>query len=258
MSAWLFVCLAAGTFLEMHHSATAQELSGFWHVVSRALLNAAFLWVCYLALEPWVRRYWPHTMISWTRYTTRGFRDPLVGRDLLYGAACGVLGSVLGVLDTALRGGEPLLANLSAILGVRYEVAEMLNVVPGALLSSITYFLMLFLLRVLRRKQGFAAAAFVVIMSGVHAIGSATIRLDIIEGALFFGVLAFVLLRFGLLAAIAASVSFYLLYACPPTLDISAWYVGLMPIPLLAVALIAICGFRTSLAGRRLFQISGE
>jgi serine/threonine-protein kinase len=258
MSAWLFVCLAAGTFLEMHHSATAQELTGFWHVVSRALINAAFLWVCYLALEPWVRRYWPHTMISWTRYTTRGFRDPLVGRDLLYGAACGVLGSVLGVLDTALRGGEPLLANLSAILGVRYEVAEMLNVVPGALLSSITYFLMLFLLRVLLRKQGFAAAAFVLIMSGVHAIGSTTIPLDLLEGALFFGGVAFVLLRFGLLAAIAGYVSYLLLDTFPPTLDLSAWYVGLMPIPLLAVVAIAIYGFRTSLAGRPLFQISGE
>jgi hypothetical protein len=31
-----------------------------------------------------------------------------------------------------------------------------------------------------------------------------------------------------------------------------------VPIPLLAVASIAIYGFRTSLAGRPLFQISGE
>jgi hypothetical protein len=46
--------------------------------------------------------------------------------------------------------------------------------------------------------------------------------------------------------------------ACPPTLDLSAWYIGLVPIPLLAVAFIAIYGFRTSLAGRPLFRISGE
>jgi serine/threonine-protein kinase len=258
MSAWLFVCLAASTFLEMHHSATAQELSGFWRVVSRALLNAGTLWVIYLALEPWVRRYWPHTMISWTRYTTRGFRDPLVGRDLLYGAACGALGSVLMVLYTALRGGEPSLPSLSALLGVRYEAAQMLTAVPGALLSSTIYLLMLFLLRVLLRKQWLAGPAFVIIMSVVPAIGSATIRLDIMEGAIFFGAVTFVLLRFGLLAAIAAYVSYYLLQTYPPTLDLSAWYVGLVPIPLLAVAAIAIYGFRTSLAGRPLFQISGE
>ena len=47
-----------------------------------------------LALEPWVRRKWPRTMISWTRYTSRGASDPLVGRDLLYGT---VLGAILTV-----------------------------------------------------------------------------------------------------------------------------------------------------------------
>ena len=95
-------------------------------------------------------------------------------------------------------------------------------------------------------------------MSVVPAIGSATIRLDIMEGAVFFGAVTFVLLRFGLLAAIAAYVSYYLLQTYPPTLDLSAWYVGLVPIQLLAVAAIAIYGFRTSLAGRPLFQLSGE
>jgi serine/threonine-protein kinase len=197
-------------------------------------------------------------MISWTRYTTRGFRDPLVGRDLLYGAACGALGSVLMVLYTALRGGEPSLPSLSALLGVRYEAAQMLTAVPGALLSSTIYLLMLFLLRVLLRKQWLAGPAFVIIMSVVPSIGSATLRLDIMEGAIFFGAVAFVLLRFGLLAAIVAYVSYNLLATFPPTLDLSAWYIGLVPIPLVAVALIAIYGFRTSLAGRPLFQISGE
>jgi hypothetical protein len=45
---------------------------------------------------------------------------------------------------------------------------------------------------------------------------------NILEGALFFGVAAFVLLRFGLLAAIAAWTSLNLLTTCPPTLDLSA------------------------------------
>ena len=29
-------------------------------------------------------------MISWTRYTTKGASDPLVGRDLLYGTVFGI------------------------------------------------------------------------------------------------------------------------------------------------------------------------
>ena len=58
------------------------------------MLNAALNWVVYVALEPWVRRKWPRTMISWSRLTSRGVRDPLVGRDLLYGT---LLGSLLAL-----------------------------------------------------------------------------------------------------------------------------------------------------------------
>ena len=212
----------------------------------------------YLALEPWVRRYWPHTMISWTRYTIRGIRDPLVGRDLLCGAACGALPGVLIVIETALRGGEPSFPFLNALLGVRHEIAEMPNAVPNALSSSMIFFFMLFLFRVLLRKQWIAATAFVAIISIVAAIGSTAVRVNTLDSALLPGLLAFVLLRFGLLASIVALTSLGLLSACPPTLDLSAWYIGLVPIPLLAVAAIAIYGFRTSLAGRPLFQVSGE
>ena len=40
-------------------------------------------WICYMALEPYVRRYWPRTMISWSRLVKGHCRDPLLGRDLL-------------------------------------------------------------------------------------------------------------------------------------------------------------------------------
>jgi serine/threonine-protein kinase len=68
-----------------------QELDGFWHTVAISLINGGALWVIYLALEPWLRRRWPHTMIGWTRYTAQGIRDPLVGRDLLVGVGFGLL-----------------------------------------------------------------------------------------------------------------------------------------------------------------------
>src|SRR5271157_3034058 len=258
MGTWYVVCAAASLFLNMHHSATAQELSGFWRVVGAASVNAGILWILYLALEPWVRRHWPHTMISWSRFTIRGVRDPLGGRDLLCGAACGALWAVLFVLETTLRGATPAFPSLNALLGARHEIAEMLNAFPDAVQTSMIFFLMLFLLRVLLRKQWIAAAVFVAITSTVPAIGSASPWADTFENALIFGVLALVLLRFGLLAAIVAYASFDLLSACPPTLDLSAWYIGLVFIPLAAVALIAIYGFRTSLAGRPLFRISGE
>ena len=45
----------------------------------------------YLALEPWVRRYWPQTMITWSRVVAGQWTDPLVGRDLLFGTFFGIV-----------------------------------------------------------------------------------------------------------------------------------------------------------------------
>jgi hypothetical protein len=50
-----------------------------------ALFMAGITWVLYVALEPFVRKLWPRTIISWTRLVGGKIRDPLVGRDVLFG-----------------------------------------------------------------------------------------------------------------------------------------------------------------------------
>jgi serine/threonine-protein kinase len=55
-----------------------------------AILAAALLWLIYIALEPTLRRRWPHRIVSWNRLLTGNFRDPLVGKDLLIGALAGI------------------------------------------------------------------------------------------------------------------------------------------------------------------------
>ena len=59
--------------------------------VSTALFISGTTWMLYLALEPWVRRRWPQTIISWSRLLSGQFRDPLVGRDILFGVMLGVV-----------------------------------------------------------------------------------------------------------------------------------------------------------------------
>ena len=44
----------------------------------------------YMALEPYVRRRWPQSMIAWSRLLGGAVRDPVVGGNLLIGAAFGV------------------------------------------------------------------------------------------------------------------------------------------------------------------------
>ncbi len=62
-----FICMAGGRYLATPHSATSQETDSFWRVVALAGINAGVAWIFYLALEPWVRKSWPHTMIGWSR-----------------------------------------------------------------------------------------------------------------------------------------------------------------------------------------------
>jgi serine/threonine-protein kinase len=52
-----------------------QQLFVFMSVLGASLVNAAFIWIGYVALEPHVRRIWPHTIISWSRLLAGQFRD---------------------------------------------------------------------------------------------------------------------------------------------------------------------------------------
>ena len=77
--------------LGAHHVAAQQEQD----LIKDALGNSAFIlvayWLCYLALEPWVRRYWPQTLITWSRVLAGRWRDPMVGRDVLFGVLFGLV-----------------------------------------------------------------------------------------------------------------------------------------------------------------------
>jgi serine/threonine-protein kinase len=82
MLAWL---LSASHVAEL-----AREKGLLVHKLGSALYGAAYIWVAYMALEPFVRRRWPDTIVSWSRLLSGRFRDPLVGRHVLYGAAVGI------------------------------------------------------------------------------------------------------------------------------------------------------------------------
>ncbi|HUR52622.1 MAG TPA: serine/threonine-protein kinase, partial [Gemmataceae bacterium] len=77
--------------LTARHLADSRE-----HLLAFTGLGFALYWsfttaVFYLALEPFVRKRWPRRMVGWTRLLAGRVRDPLVCRDVLIGAAAGVV-----------------------------------------------------------------------------------------------------------------------------------------------------------------------
>jgi len=251
-----FVSLGGGSALAAHHVLTTAELSVFWRVIAKAMLNAGLVGVFYIALEPWVRRRWPHVLISWTRYTVKGIRDPLVGRGLLFSTCFACLMGVLVLLKTALHGpgGEPLTPWLDAVASLRLWAGVALSEAANSFLGPLIILFLLFVLRVAVRKEWLAAILCVAILGLISSPAMYYPAVDWPIGLLVDALSVFLLMRYGLLVLIASTALANLLLTVPRTLDFSLWYAPMGMLPLVVAALIAFYGFRISLAGQPLIQ----
>lgn len=211
-----------------------------------AICTSAFygvlLWTVYLALEPYVRRYWPRTLISWTRVLSGQVRDTAVGRDTLFGIALGVIGVLIGrAVDLVGEGASTSLSLLPGelLLGTRSTLGLGLTVIPHAVREALIFFFILFLLRVLLRNEWLGAAGFVLIWTLIHVLMSDRPLISGIANVMIYSLTAIVVLRFGLLA-LAVSVLVNSLMGISPTLDTSAWYFPNLALPVLSSVALAV------------------
>ena len=115
----------------------------------------------------------------------------------------------------------------------------MLQGVPYAMRNVLLYFFLLFLLRVVLRRQWAAAAAFAGLFALLGALGNdGHPWVNAAVGLVYFGTGAVVVLRWGLLSYAVGIFVSELLLKLPATLDSSAWYFGnMLTIVAIAVAL---------------------
>jgi hypothetical protein len=252
------------TFLAMwalaaHHVASIDEFDCILIALSWALLGTSLITVMYLALEPYVRRRDPHTLISWSRLLAGQWRDPLVGRDLLIGAAYGVLLSVFEQSDNFLL---PLLGKLppmpgglepGALLGVRPALGALLFYVLVFLLYSLLVFFFLFLLRLALRRDWIAALVVVLLAAGANSAVEYPVS-TFLFFVVIWGSIVLVLKKFGLLALIVGLVVQNILAVFPTTSHLSRWYSNAGLAGIVVIALAAVYGFYTALAGQPIFS----
>jgi hypothetical protein len=244
MALWVF---------QTHFSSAGNFVYLLFLAISTALLWGGTVWILYLAIEPYVRRYWPQAIISWTRVLAGRWRDPLVGRDVLYGVVVGVLFCDLFDLRYRLEAGlgaPPSLANTDYLGSFRLALGAGLMHVPGSITSTLLLFLILFLLRVLLRKSWLAAAGFVLLFTAMKAVSSNYPAVEWPMEAILYTTLAAGALRFGLVALAVTLFIADLAVNIPVTLNPSAWYFTNTTLALAAIAALAIWGFYTALAGQ--------
>jgi serine/threonine-protein kinase len=261
--AWFMLSLGLLQWLlgERHAAVWIDEAKSFYLGTARAALNAGALWICYLAMEPSVRRFWPQTMITWSRLLAGRFRDPLLGRDLLWGCILGV-GLVLivqldGLVPQWLHWPLPLPKlplrgyELGELLGARYKLGVVASTLLAAVASGLALLLVTTLLRALLRNRWLSAVAagvFLTLYFTAVAMGDTFLPwlTHGLSAILFF----LVLTRVGMVAVVTGLFVKWILLTAPLTAHQLAWYAPSSNFTLAVLIALAGYGFFTALGGQ--------
>ncbi len=248
-----------GWVLGAHHVSDFQgEFGLFIGALSHALFWSVFLWIAYMALEPYWRRRSPQLLVSWTRVLSGRFRDPLVGRDVLIGLLLGAgLGLVVNLGNGLpafwnVPGATPLPWSELSLVGPASHGSLLFQFVSNALSRAIGTMALLVVSRMVLRRQWLAVAASFLVLS-MFGLSGENFAVEIPATIAFTAILLVCATRFGILAMAVAWIAGFCTSFAPFTLDFSRWYAGRAMFDLLALVALAVWGFWTSLAGRPAF-----
>jgi hypothetical protein len=235
------------------------ELDRHTHALRFALYVSAITWLTYLALEPIIRRNLPQLIVSWNRLLAGDWRDPLVGRDILFGALIGV-GHFTLICSAKLseyfltheRGVLTFNSNQS-ILGLRNSISVILYDSGMGMVYGLMFICWLAILYLVFRRLRYAGAVMFLLISTVETLffSRSLIYLPFTLGISLLLVLAFS--RIGLLAAVVTMIVFGWMQNTLFTFNFSAWYATPMMLTLLVILLLLGFGLKISLANQSVF-----
>ncbi|HVT44954.1 MAG TPA: serine/threonine-protein kinase [Thermoanaerobaculia bacterium] len=224
-----------------------------------ALVIGVVAWAGYIALEPIVRRQWPHRIISWTRLIHGDWRDPLVGRDILFGVLLGLLmaniATVRQLLVFVSRGldfgiGFGFLGPFHGIGGL---VAELCYTYLASMVIGLSAMIFIVLLFLVLRRHLLAALAFWALFSVVLSLILEVTPVQIALGIAAAGVFTIAAARFGLLTVVTTHAVLFFAHHYPTLPSFDAWYLPSSLAALVAILALAVFGFLTSRGTRSLF-----
>lgn len=260
VAGFVLACEVLAWLLSAHHVLNADDEYGlFIGGIGQALYVSGFMWVLYLALEPYVRRRWPEMLISWTRVVSGDVRDTRVGRDVLVGAAAGAMLAAVHHLVTALpdwinlaniapasssglslRGASEFLSMMSS--QASFAVQWSLACVGFLLLAKVV-------MRNLRLALVFVAATLALVVLPADNLIFA------LPAALLASITVFFLLfRYGLLSIVITLFFFFVLGRAPLTFDFSRWYAWRSLFALAVLASLAVFAFVAVMGGRAILN----
>jgi predicted Ser/Thr protein kinase len=247
--------------LDWHHVPTIYELVPIVLFAGFSLFLAGLFWIFYIAIEPFVRRRWPHFLASWTRLLSGDWRDPLVARDVLAGCALGVLISCIilfacKIVPLWLGHAEitrPTTFEFISARGISFFVSVFLAQILKAIFAGLLAICLFSLLRILLRSQIIAVAACILVLA---LLGEPQNFWHFAVLLLADTLLFLAMIRLGLMVVVFGFLTALIFTSYPVTLDASAWYASAGFAALGIFAAIVLYAFRTSLGGRPLLAPS--
>ena len=264
LATFVLVGSAATFLITAHHVPdVSSETDLFLRYFGTVMVDAGLLWVIYLALEPYVRRFWPDGILGWTRLLSGHVRDPRVGRDLLTGCVIIMIMGLCGAAFDQLPGAlgypppQPTPQSMDALSGAAATLGLIFDGLLNGLFVAMFIVLGYVMLRLTLRRPVLANAATVILLgivqtpqvlqsSGVWWI-TAAFQVVIVAGV------TVLVVRYGLLVTVVAIGIINIIGNMPLMLSLSHWTATTSNLVIATVIGIAAFGFYASRAGQPLF-----
>jgi serine/threonine-protein kinase len=256
-----FVCAARmlSWLLQAQHAAdfnAETQLLAF--ALVGGVVEGLLLWLLYVALEPYVRRYWPHLLVAWNRLLRGQARDAVVGGQILMGTVLGATWALLQALDRPLTlwlglTARPRLrveAFFEGLPATRYGLAGSLDSFRTSIYNGLSFLLLFVMLRMLLKRPKLAGVigALMIALLLVPR-GSNPLVSWVLLGGGCAGLFAWFMVRFGLLTAVTGLFTALLLVRAPLTIHMGAWYSDLSIIASALTCVLALYGFLAARGG---------
>ncbi|MFQ5526384.1 MAG: serine/threonine-protein kinase [Thermoanaerobaculia bacterium] len=235
--------------------------------LARSLLAAALVWILYVALEPTVRSLWPERAASWVRLLYGHFRDALVGRDLLIGVVFGLAALLWAQLYLAVPGWlglstprpgsqSPLLWQIGqnnvqilceSLGGAARALAMGIFTVVHAMIVALFGVIGLALLRLVLRQAWLSRTTALLLLTLLTLPSDGHPAAAVIAAAVSSALWLTVVIRFGFLATVTATIIAWLLSSLPMTYATGAWTTGISASTLLVALAVTLWGFVAAL-----------
>ena len=248
LAVFAFATCSMGAAIGSHHSASLEAAArGFFASVAYGATRALMAWLLYIAIEPFIRRLHPSSLVSWSRLLAGRVSDPSVGRDVLLGVTVfAVQGCLLSIAMLALGLNE--VAELSSVLGgdkspfaVTPYIAGVVRL-PAIAIGTALGFLLIYVVARWMLGRLAAGAPALLWISAFFFFGAASATGLGILGPISFAVIhataaTYLAVRHGLLAFVTYLFLSLVSWQTVLTLDAHDWY-----FPQTAVLLILIIG----------------